>query len=101
MADKYLNSLELLKNKDEELLKYLKAKFPLFHNSNFFLRDFQYGIRSFFEKKDIFISYQIAEKLAIEMAKHFEERGIFIKVNHQSWKIHFPEFATTEPGDPF
>jgi hypothetical protein len=101
MTYKLSKNLEMLKNDDSVLLEFLKAKFPVFHNSNFFFRDLQYGIRSYFEKKDIFISYQDAEKLANEMAKHFEEKGIFIKVNHQGWKINFPDFATAEPGDPF
>ena len=101
MTYKLSKNLEMLKNDDLVLLEFLKAKFPVFHNSNFFFRDFQYGIRSFFEKKDIFISYQDAEKLANEMAKHFEGKGTFIKVNHQGWKINFPDFATAEPGDPF
>ena len=101
MTDKFQSNLQLLKNNEMELLNYLKAKFPVFHNSNFFFRDFQYGIRSFLEKKEIKCSYQLAEKLAIEMAKHFEDEKIFIKVNSQGWKVNHPEFATTEPGDPF
>jgi len=101
MSDKFQINLQLLKNNDTELLNYLKAKFPVFHNSNFFFRDFQYGIRSFLEKKDIKVSYQAAEKLADEMAKHFEVQNLFIKVNHQGWKINLPEFVTAEPGDPF
>ena len=100
MANKYQTNLQLLKNNETELLNYLRAKFPVFHNSNFFFRDFQYGIRSFLEKKEIKASYQMAEQLAYEMAKHFELQTIFVKVNHQGWKINFPEFATTEPGDP-
>ena len=101
MADKFQTYLQLLKNNDKELLNYLRAKFPVFHNSNFFFRDFQYGIRSFLEKKEIKASYQMSEKLANEMAKHFEAQIVFVKINHQGWKINFPEFATTEPGDPF
>ncbi len=101
MAHKFQTNLNLLKSNESELLNYLKARFPVFHNSNFFFRDFQYGIRSFLEKKEIKISYQLAEKLAIEMAKHFEDENIFVKVNSQGWKVNFPEFATAEPGDPF
>jgi len=101
MADKYQKYLQLLKNNETELLNYLKAKFPVFHNSNFFFRDFQYGIRSFLEKKEIKSSYQMAEKLAEEMAKHFEAQNMFVKINHQTWKINKLEFVTTEPGDPF
>lgn len=101
MADKFQNNLQLLKNSEDELLNYLKAKFPVFHNSNFFFRDFQYGIRSFFEKKEIKVSYQMAENLANEMAKHFEEKNLFVKINYQTWTIKKTEFATVEPGDPF
>lgn len=101
MQDKIQSNLNLLKSNDMELLNYLKAKFPVFHNSNFFFRDFQYGIRSFLEKKDIKVSYQDAEKLAEEMAKHYESQNIFVRVHHQGWRINKPEFATAEPGDPF
>jgi len=101
MTDKFESNLQLLKNNDEELLNYLKAKFPIFHNSNFFFRDFQYGIRSFLEKKEIKASYQMAEKLAEEMAKHFESKNQFVRINDQAWKINKQEFVTVEPGDPF
>jgi hypothetical protein len=101
MADRFQTNLQLLKNNETELLNYLRAKFPVFHNSNFFFRDFQYGIRSFLEKKEVKVSYQMAEKLAVEMAKYFEEQNIFLKVNSQGWKINYPEFATAKPGDPF
>lgn len=101
MTDKYQNNLQLLKSNDEELLNYLKAKFPVFHNSNFFFRDLQYGIESFLEKKEIKVSYQTAEKLAEDMAKHYEEKKLFVKINPHTWKVNKPEFVTAEPGDPF
>ena len=101
MADKFQNNLQLLKNNDEELLNYLKAKFPMFHNSNFFFRDIQYGIKSFLEKKEIKISYQTAERLAVEMAKHYEEKNLFVKVNHQAWTVNKVEYITKVAGDPF
>lgn len=92
---------ELLKNNDTALLNFLKAKFPVFHNSNFFFRDLQYGIRSFLEKKNIPVSYKDSETLATEMTKYFEVKEIFVKVNHQAWKVNHKEFVTAEPGDPF
>ena len=101
MADKYQQNLDLLIKNDEELLNYLKAKFPVFHNSNFFFRDFQYGIRSFLEKKEIKASYQMAEKLAEEMAQHYENKTLFVRINQHTWKINKSEFVTAEPGDPF
>jgi hypothetical protein len=43
----------------------------------------------------------MAEKLAEDMAKHYEEKNLFVKMNHQAWKINKSEFVTAEPGDPF
>ncbi len=101
MNNKLLSKLETLKNNEASLLDFLKARFPVFHNSNIFFRDIQYGIRSYFEKKDMKISYQDAETLAIEMIKLFEANGTFVKIDKQSWKVHNPDFVTAEPGDPF
>ncbi len=101
MSKNNTQNLNMLKNNDEILLKFLKAKFPVFHNSNFFFRDLQYGIRSFMEKKDIFITYKESEKLANDIAEHFASKGIFLRVNNQGWKVNYPEFAAVEAGDPF
>jgi hypothetical protein len=90
-----------LKNDQKIFLNFLKAKFPLFHNSNFFFRDFHYGIIRYFEKKGVFISYQKAEMLANELAMYFESQGLFIRTNGLGWKINYPEFTTQTPGDPF
>ena len=92
---------ELLKNDNKVLLNYLKAKYPLFNNSNFFFRDFQYGIKHYLEKKGIFINYSQAENLALELSKYFESQGIFVPINKLGWKVNYPEFATQTPGDPF
>jgi hypothetical protein len=100
MDKKTSKYLQLLNGNEEALLNFLKAKFPVFHNSNFFFRDLQYGIKSFLEKKDVSVTYQQADELAKEIAKQFEEKNIFIKINERSWTVKYPEFATTEPGDP-
>ncbi|AFH49343.1 Hypothetical protein IALB_1635 [Ignavibacterium album JCM 16511] len=83
------------------LLEFLRAKFPVFHNSNFFFRDLQFGIKSFFEKKNIKLSYSESENLAKQIAEYLKEEGIFIETSSQSWKVNFPEFETSKPGDPF
>ena len=101
MDKKTSKYLDLLNKNEEILLNFLRAKFPIFHNSNFFFRDLQYGIKNFLEKKDIFVSYKQADELAIEIAKHFENKQIFTKINEKAWTVKYPEFATTEPGDPF
>ena len=101
MNKKTSKYLDLLNMNEEILLNFLRAKFPIFHNSNFFFRDLQYGIKNFLEKKDIFVSYKQADELAIEIAKHFENKQIFTKINEKAWTVKYPEFVTTEPGDPF
>lgn len=83
------------------LLGFLKAKFPMFHNSNFFMRDLQFGIKSFFEKKGIKLSYTGSEQLAKLVAEYLMKEEIFVKINEQSWKVNYPEFETSQPGDPF
>lgn len=101
MKDNISQQFELLKTDYPVFLNFLKAKFPLFHNSNFFYRDLQYGIRKFFEKKGIKLSYPDSEILTKEFSKFLEEKEIFINVNSNGWKINYPEFVTSEPGDPF
>ena len=93
--------IDQLKNDQTIFLNFLRAKFPLFHNSNFFFRDFHYGIKRYFEKKGIYISYKNSETLAKELAMYFESQGIFVRTNSLGWKINYPEFTTQVPGDPF
>ncbi|GMU96285.1 MULTISPECIES: hypothetical protein [Ignavibacterium] len=83
------------------LLEFLRAKFPMFHNSNFFMRDLQFGIKSFFERKSIKLSYSESEELARMIAEHLKKEGVFLEINSQSWKVNYPEFETSKPGDPF
>lgn len=102
MNNKNIESLfENLKNENEIFLSYLKAKFPIFHNSNLFYRDFEYGLQSFFEKKGIHLSAQNVEHLSKLFSNYFETTGIFVKTSKHSWKLNYPEFVTTKPGDPF
>lgn len=83
------------------LLEFLRAKFPMFHNSNFFFRDLQFGIKSFFEKKDIYLGYSKSEQLAKMISEFLQNEGIFVPTNNMSWKVNYPEFETSKPGDPF
>jgi hypothetical protein len=96
----FTNKIELIKRETGSLLTFLKAKFPMFHNSNFFYRDLQYGILSFMEKKENKVTYAEAARLADVVSEELVNKGIFIKVNNIGWKINYPDFVTTEPGDP-
>ncbi len=92
--------LEVLKSEQQMFLDYLKAKFPVFHNSNFFFRDLHYGIKNYFEKKGDELSYSLSEQVAIKYSDYLEEKKIFIRIANKTWKVDFPDFVTTVPGDP-
>jgi hypothetical protein len=95
------NLINLLINNRDDFFQYLKAKFPLFHNSNFFFRDLQFGVKGYFEKKGILLSYSDSEKLARLFSEKLIEQNIFIRLTDNSWKINSLSFITKEPGDPF
>lgn len=90
----------LLKNKNE-FKHYLRLKFLFFHNSNFFHRDFQFGIKGYFEKQGILLSYFDSEKLARLFAEKLIEEKLFIKISDNTYKINNQNYITREPGDPF
>lgn len=92
---------EDLKNENQIFLNYLKAKFPLFHNSNFFYKDFEYGIVGFLEKKGITVTFEEGEKLSKLLSDFYVNQGIFVKTSSHGWKINYPDFVTSKPGDPF
>jgi hypothetical protein len=98
--EKLIELSDYIKRDPVIFLNFLKANYPLFHNSNFFFRDLQYGIKKYYEKKDIFISTPDAEELAEEISDYFEGKEFFIRINTQTWKVNFPEFVTQVPGDP-
>ena len=73
----------------EIFLKYMKEKYKIFYNSNIFLRDIQYAIKSFFEKKDIKVTYTEAESLMKEFTKNMEASGELVKLSSNTWKVNF------------
>ncbi len=94
-------NFNFIKSDMEVFINYLKAKYPFFHNSNFFFRDLQYGVRSFLEKKEIDITYKEAEAIANKIGEYLESTNAFIRVNSRGWRINMPGHVTAVPGDPF
>lgn len=82
-----------------EVLRYLKSRFPMYHLSNFFFRDVQYGILSMLEERGVRITHPEAEKCARALVEKLEREKIFSPVDHQTWVVNFPEFRT-EPVRP-
>ena len=83
----------LLENK-EDFLRFLKSKAQLFHLSNVFFRDFQYGIISYAENKGWNMRYGAAEELAKQLVIALEKSGVLKPVKPGSWMLNYPEFRT-------
>lgn len=79
-----------------EVLAFLKGRFPLYHQSNVFFRDIQYGIQLFLERKGVKSSYPESEKIAREFALRLEKEGVFVPVDRQTWALNYPEFRTPQ-----
>ena len=88
-----MNEIEMILNNKEEFLKYLKSKFTMIHMSNFFFRDFHYGLMSYLHEHGKKVKYLEAEKIARQIGSEFEKQGIFKRIDHQSWLLNYPDFA--------
>ncbi len=84
-----MNYLEELKGNKEIFLNFMKEKYPVHQNSNIFFRDVLYAIRSYFEKKDIKISYSKSEELANLYSEYLESQNDLIRTGKNSWKVLF------------
>lgn len=93
------HSPEILEHRTE-VLTFLKSRFPLFHLSNIFFRDIQYGIQLFLERKGIKAGYPESEQIAHEFVSALEREGVLVAIDRQSWALHYPEFRTpsTKPA---
>jgi hypothetical protein len=80
--------LEFLMHNEELFFNYLKERYPVFNNSNIFLRDIQYGVKSFFEKRDIKLGYSQVELLSNSIIKQFEDQKILQRLTKNTWKVN-------------
>ena len=88
-----MKEADLITSNSAEFLKYLKTKFTLIHLSNFFFRDFHYGVMLYLQDHRMKLNYHDAEHVAVLVGRAFEEKGIFKRIDHQSWLLQYPEFA--------
>lgn len=87
-----LEHLTLFNDKRTEFLKFLKAKYHLYHLSNVFFRDLHYGVMAFLELNKIKYKYLEAEELTRKVIESLEEANILKKVDKLTWVLHYPEF---------
>jgi hypothetical protein len=94
--------INFVKYYPDRFLAYLKANdYPVYHKSNIFFRDFQYGLWKFLKENQTKVSYEQMERIAREIAEAYEEQGIFRKINRQSYEVNLPAFATVFPTAGF
>ena len=62
-------------------MAFLKTKFPLIHNSNFFFRDLHYGVMAYLASRGRHAGYIRAERIAREIAERLEREGIQFRGN--------------------
>lgn len=82
-----------------EVLRFLKSRFPMYHLSNFFFRDVQYGIMAMLEERGVSVNHAEAERSARAFIEKLEREKIFSRIDRQTWVVHYPEFRT-EPVKP-
>ncbi len=87
-----MKQLDYVLNNDKEVLAFLKSQYPMYHLSNVFFRDVQYGIQKLFERRGEKIGYNDAEKIARSFAGKLEKDNIFKRIDGQSWVLHYPEY---------
>ncbi len=87
------NLLNSLINEERTVLNYLKSKYPMFHRSNVFFRDIQFGLKHYLENREIKLTYTESEILANEFIKYLESKGILKKISSQIYLLNYPEFV--------
>lgn len=89
-----MKKADLITSNHIDFLYYLKSKFPLYHKSNVFFRDLQYGVIHYLQdKKKVKITYSEAEKICHEVTAFLEKKDILKKLDHQTWLLNYPDFA--------
>jgi len=98
-----MKHLTFVLDNDKAVLTFLKSRFPLFHQSNFFFRDVQFGIQEMLDRKGMKVGYTEAEAIAKEFVGKMEKEKIFTLVDRQTWVVNYPAFrkpAVKAPAKP-
>jgi hypothetical protein len=82
----------------ERFFEYMREnRYPVYHKSPIFFRDFQYGLWRFLQQDGVKIAYADMEKASAEVIASYKERGIFREINRQTFELNLPEFITVWP----
>ncbi len=87
-----MKQLEYVLTNETDVLKFLKDHYPMYHLSNVFFRDIQYGIQTMLERRSMKVSYSDAETIARAFVQQLEKKKILSPIDRQSWLLHYEEF---------
>ncbi len=97
-----IEHLKLFEEKRGDFLKFLKAKYHLYHLSNVFFRDMHYGVMAYLELNKIKFKYLEAEELTRKVIDQLEDANILRKIDKLTWVLTFAEFKkpVVKPAAP-
>lgn len=97
-----MKALDYVLNNDIEVVRFLKGRYPLYHLSNVFFRDVQYGIQTLLERKGLGAGYSEAEKIARAFVGQLEKKKILRPIDRQTWVLHYEEYRkpAVKPAAP-
>jgi len=93
-----MNYVEELKSNQESFLKYMAEKYPVFYDSNIFLRDVQYAVIAYFKLKGKNLNLDVAEGIAREFLEYLESKNAVKFLSKNTWRflVHLEEPETAE-----
>ncbi len=78
----------------QEVLTALRSRLPIFHKSNLFFRDVQFGLQALLAADNARISNRDAEALARTFVEALEKGKLLLPIDHQTWMVNNPDFQT-------
>lgn len=87
------SEIEALKADPRLFLEFLRGhSYPVYHRSNLFFRDLQFGLWRYLGRDQTRAPYAEIERLTAEVVAEFERRGILKRINRQSFELNMPEY---------
>ncbi len=89
-----MKKIDHLLENDTETLAFLRTRYPLYHLSNVFFRDIQYGIQVLLERRGVKVGYMDSERLAQAFVSRLENKKVLVPIDRQSWVLYYEDFKT-------
>ncbi len=80
-----MNLTEMLLKEKETFFNFMKEKYPVHYKSNLFLRDVEYAILIYFEKKKIKVNYTQVTEAARGLIEAMLAKGELKKINKNAF----------------